>query len=100
MSITIHSLLISHRHGEDYYVLASHADLQDKLFSFVARSWDADGPTGPMPEDKCEAVHVYFDHQAEHGDESYHTDEHAIHGAMWETGVVAAAIAKDREVAI
>lgn len=61
----------------------------------MACDWDA-ALLGEMPSDEDEAIRAYFDHQAEHGDEWYETDEHDIPGAMWEPGAVAATIAKDR----
>ncbi len=89
MSITVHSLRIHHRHGDDCDIYPSYDALRAALFAYVERSWDRDGPGGNIPTDRDEAISAYWDYQSEHDSEYYDTGEHTIEGAEW-TQLVAA----------
>ena len=56
----IYLAMIEHDYGVNLYAAATEQELEDKIFSFVEMWWPAED-LGPIPENKGEAIQIYFD---------------------------------------
>jgi hypothetical protein len=59
--LTVHVLVIEHRHGFDHWTFMTEDEVKDHLLKYVTEWWDNDGPGGPMPTDRDEAINTYFE---------------------------------------
>ncbi len=73
---TIHVLTIAHKHGDDTTFHATDEDLNATLATYARENWSGESD---LPDDDDEAISQYFD---EDPNDSYHTHEHTIPGAV------------------
>lgn len=68
----VYVLAISHKHGTDFYVGATRADIEGDLDAYVAYWWEKELPDVVKPTDPGKAAEEYFDRLGDR--ESYVVD--------------------------
>jgi hypothetical protein len=71
----LYTLHISHRHGDDISIHASHAEATAALAGYSRDWWTKEGLDGEPPENDQEAIRQYWDHIE---DESANIEEHGM----------------------
>jgi hypothetical protein len=56
----IHLGIISHRHGDNFYLGVDEKDLDDQIYDYVKENWEQEMEDEKIPEDEDEAMERYF----------------------------------------
>lgn len=59
--VVVYGALVNHENGIDTYLSLSREIVNQKVFDFVEAWWDEELPYEKMPEDRQEAIDMYFE---------------------------------------
>lgn len=83
----VHVLIIQHKHGEDISVHSSEEYARNELYDYICNwwgewdelPWDEDKECNKLPENRDEAIDMYFEVAIDHG-EGYEIAERTLDG--------------------